>query len=36
MLGAKISEKTENFRIGIDGLISGYLLLTGPTGLGAH
>ncbi|HEX4072891.1 MAG TPA: hypothetical protein VHX68_17050 [Planctomycetaceae bacterium] len=33
LLADKISQKTEDFRIGIDGLISGYLLLTGPTGL---
>ena len=33
ILGEVISQKTQNFRIGIDGLISGYLLLTGTTGL---
>lgn len=33
VLAEKISEKTNNFRIGIDGMISGYLLLTGPAGL---
>ena len=29
----KILEKTEDFRLGIDGLMSGYLLLTGDKGL---
>jgi hypothetical protein len=33
VLASKISEKTDNFRIGVDGMISGYLLLTGPQGL---
>jgi hypothetical protein len=33
ILADKISQKTEDFRIGIDGMISGYLLLTGPAGL---
>jgi hypothetical protein len=33
VLAEKISQKTEDFRIGIDGMISGYLLLTGPAGL---
>ncbi len=33
MLAEKISSKSEEFRIGIDGMISGYLLLTGNTGL---
>ncbi len=33
ILAAKISEKTDAFRIGIDGMISGYLLLTGEEGL---
>jgi hypothetical protein len=33
LLGDKISQKTEDFRIGIDGMISGYLLLTGSNGL---
>jgi hypothetical protein len=33
VLGQKISQKTEDFRIGIDGMISGYLLLTGSAGL---
>jgi hypothetical protein len=35
VLADKIAVKTEDFRIGIDGLISGYLLLTGTNGL-AH
>jgi len=29
----KIQESTDDFRLGIDGLMSGYLLLTGPKGL---
>ena len=33
MLAAKIDEKVQDFRLGIDGLISGYLLLTGDKGL---
>lgn len=33
MLEAKIEEQTQDFRLGIDGLISGYLLLTGEKGL---
>jgi hypothetical protein len=33
LLADKISQKTEDFRIGIDGMISGYLLLTGTSGL---
>jgi len=33
VLKAKILEKTEDFRLGIDGLMSGYLLLTGDKGL---
>jgi hypothetical protein len=32
-MAAKISEKTEDFRLGVDGLMSGYLLLTGEKGL---
>ena len=32
-LAAKIQEETEDFRLGIDGLMSGYLLLTGDKGL---
>jgi len=32
-LRKKILEKTEDFRLGIDGLMSGYLLLTGEKGL---
>ncbi len=32
-LKARINEKTEDFRLGVDGLISGYLLLSGPEGL---
>ena len=35
VLAEKISEKSADFRIGIDGMISGYLLLTGTNGL-AH
>lgn len=30
---AKIGEKTEDFRLGVDGLMSGYLLLSGAKGL---
>ncbi len=30
---AKIGEKTDEFRLGVDGLMSGYLLLTGAEGL---
>lgn len=33
MMEAKIEEQTQDFRLGIDGLISGYLLLTGDKGL---
>lgn len=33
LMEAKIREKTEDFRLGIDGIISGYLLLTGDEGL---
>jgi len=33
MIKQKITEKTEDFRLGIDGLMSGYLLLTGAKGL---
>jgi hypothetical protein len=33
VLGDKISEKSADFRIGVDGMISGYLLLTGSSGL---
>lgn len=33
VLEAKILEKTEDFRLGIDGLMSGYLLLTGDKGM---
>ncbi len=33
LMEAKINEKTEDFRLGIDGVISGYLLLTGEKGL---
>lgn len=33
VLAEKISEKSADFRIGIDGMISGYLLLTGSNGL---
>jgi hypothetical protein len=33
ILETKILEKTEDFRLGIDGLMSGYLLLTGGKGL---
>lgn len=33
MMEAKIEEQTQDFRLGIDGLISGYLLLTGEQGL---
>ena len=33
LMEAKINEKTDEFRLGIDGVISGYLLLTGPKGL---
>ena len=33
ILSKKILEKTEDFRLGIDGLMSGYLLLTGEKGL---
>jgi hypothetical protein len=33
VLEKKILEKTEDFRLGIDGLMSGYLLLTGDKGL---
>jgi hypothetical protein len=33
VLAEKISEKSADFRIGIDGMISGYLLLTGTNGL---
>jgi len=33
VLEQKILEKTEDFRLGIDGLMSGYLLLTGDKGL---
>lgn len=35
MMQAKIDEQTQDFRLGIDGLISGYLLLTGENGLAA-
>jgi hypothetical protein len=35
VLADKISEKSADFRIGVDGMISGYLLLTGTPGL-AH
>ena len=33
ILEAKILEETEDFRLGIDGLMSGYLLLTGEKGM---
>lgn len=33
MMEKKIEEKTEDFRLGIDGMIYGYLLLTGEKGL---
>lgn len=33
LIEKKIAEKTEDFRLGIDGIISGYLLLTGKDGL---
>ena len=33
MMESKIEEQTQDFRLGIDGLISGYLLLTGEPGL---
>jgi hypothetical protein len=33
ILKGKILEKTEDFRLGIDGLMSGYLLLTGDKGM---
>lgn len=33
VLKAKILEETEDFRLGIDGLMSGYLLLTGEQGM---
>lgn len=33
MMAAKIDEQVQDFRLGIDGLISGYLLLTGDKGL---
>lgn len=33
ILEGKILEKTEDFRLGIDGLMSGYLLLTGEKGM---
>ena len=33
MMESKIEEQTQDFRLGIDGLISGYLLLTGEKGL---
>jgi len=33
ILKGKILEKTEDFRLGIDGLMSGYLLLTGEKGM---
>ncbi|TXT38085.1 MAG: hypothetical protein FD138_476 [Planctomycetota bacterium] len=33
LMRAKIEEETQDFRLGIDGLISGYLLLTGEKGL---
>lgn len=35
LMRAKIEEETQDFRLGIDGLISGYLLLTGEKGLEA-
>lgn len=35
MMEKKIEEQTQDFRLGIDGLISGYLLLTGEKGLAA-
>ena len=33
MMEKKIEEQTQDFRLGIDGLISGYLLLTGEKGM---
>jgi hypothetical protein len=33
LMQAKINENTEGFRLGIDGVIAGYLLLTGEPGL---
>ena len=33
LMRGKIEEETQDFRLGIDGLISGYLLLTGEKGL---
>jgi len=33
LLQQKITQKTEDFRLGIDGVMSGYLLLTGEEGL---
>jgi hypothetical protein len=33
LMQAKINENTEGFRLGIDGVIAGYLLLTGEKGL---
>lgn len=33
IIAAKIAEETEDFRLGIDGLMSGYLLLKGEQGL---
>lgn len=35
MMEKKIEEQVQDFRLGIDGLISGYLLLTGEQGLAA-
>lgn len=35
LMRAKIDEQTQDFRLGVDGLISGYLLLTGDKGLDA-
>jgi hypothetical protein len=33
LMAEKINEQTQDFRLGIDGIISGYLLLTGDKGL---
>jgi hypothetical protein len=33
LMAAKIAEQTDDFRLGVDGLMSGYLLLTGEKGL---
>jgi hypothetical protein len=35
LMQAKIAENTENFRLGIEGVMGGYLLLTGESGLDA-